>query len=335
MTDMQKVNMNHKISVIVPVYKVEQYLNRCVDSILNQTYINLEVILVDDGSKDRCPEICDDYAKKDSRIRVIHKENGGLSSARNEGLKCATGEVISLVDSDDYINSNMYTDLMKQMIDNDADIAMCGYKYVYDSGIDSRIRNHDVNAEIVLFDGRQSQFQAFESYEKRVTFTVAWNKLYKKYLFEGITYPDGRIHEDEARTHALLYKANKIAFVDYPYYYYFQRKDSIVGQKVSKANLQLLDAYLDKLIFYRENNEKELWSMQAIHSMHMACYLKKRFDDAKEELNIIGEPEWKRLTAELKRYKQSGIMKASKKAEISFFSTLPAMYYEVWKKVTK
>ena len=332
---MRKENINYKISVIVPVFRVERYLHRCIDSIINQTYRNLEIILVDDGSDDGCPAICDQYAKEDERVRVIHKENGGLSAARNAGIKVASGEIISLVDSDDYINCNMYADMIKQLIDNDADIVMCDYKYVYLDDADDEINKCNDDPVITITDGKRAQFQASGSYETRVTYTVAWNKLYKRELFDGITYPDGRIHEDEARTHRLLYRTDKIVYINYPYYYYFQRKDSIIGKKVSKANLQLLDAYLDKLSFYRENNEKELWSIEAIHTMHMACYLKKQIEDAEILTVVDKEPQWKKICDELKQYHKAGCLKMSQKVEAIFYCKFPDIYYWLWKSFMK
>ncbi len=324
-----------KISVIVPVYRVEQYLKRCVDSILGQTYKNIELILVDDGSDDMCPGICDSYAKQDSRVRVIHKSNGGLSSARNEGLKHATGNIISLVDSDDYINCNMYSDMMKQMAETDADIVMCDYKIVYTEIEDEQIKNVNDAISVLLTDGKEAQYQAYDSYEKRVTYAVAWNKLYKKELFEGITYPENRIHEDEARTYQLFYRAKKIAYIRYPYYYYFQRRDSIVGKKISRINLQLLDAYIDKLEFYRLNNEKDLWELEAFHSMHMTCYVKRKFGTEKIRINFLSEPQWKRLRIELKHYTEMNITSLREKLEIFFFISWFAAYYKIWSMLKK
>ncbi len=334
-TGMEKEYMEYKISVIIPVYKVEKYLRRCVDSIINQTYRNLEIILIDDGSNDGCSAICDEYAIQDKRVKTIHKENGGLSSARNAGLENATGEIIALVDSDDYINSNMFSDMMKQFIENDADIVMCDYQYAYSDEADSKSNSSNNNPIVTIIDGKSAQYQANESYERRVTFTVAWNKLYRKELFDGITYPEGRIHEDEARTHRLLYRAKKIAYIEYPYYYYFQRQDSIVGKKVTRVNLQLIDAYLDKLEFYREHNEYELWSIEAIHAMHMMCYLNKRFVDAKADIEIVREPQWRKLCDELRLYPKAGKLKFSQKAEVHFFLICPSMYLCVWERFKK
>ena len=129
--------MQPLISVIVPIYNVEKYLDRCVGSIINQTYKNLEIILVDDGSPDNCPQMCDDYAKKDSRIKVVHKENGGLSDARNAGMKVATGEYVSFIDSDDYISLDFYETLLETIVDNDSDIVECSVvKFYEDNSFD-------------------------------------------------------------------------------------------------------------------------------------------------------------------------------------------------------
>ena len=131
--------MNDKISVIVPIYKVEDYLDRCIESIVGQTYSNLEIILVDDGSPDSCPQLCDEYAKKDSRIKVIHKQNGGVSSARNEGLKFAHGEYIGFVDPDDYVHPSMYEKLIDCIHKNQCQIAVCRFSHVNETGVEKNI----------------------------------------------------------------------------------------------------------------------------------------------------------------------------------------------------
>ena len=321
----------NKISVIVPVYRVEQYLERCVDSILGQTYTDLEVILVDDGSDDSCPEICERYAQKDNRVRVIHRENGGLSAARNTGLAAATGDIISLVDSDDYIDSNMYSSLMEALIKNDADIAMCDYAYVSDKEEPLEKEAAD-KVEVDIIDGVKAQYLMYDSYRGRVTYTVAWNKLYKKELFEGVTYPEGRIHEDEARTHELLYKAKKIAYVKVPYYFYFQRDDSIVGSEISEKNLQIVDAYTDRLTFYRNNGENELWKKEVLHSMHMVCYLNRLFEDADKAININSKEQIRNLKKEIRNFTKIDNISLSNVAEIELFTNLYFVYYGCYKK---
>lgn len=183
--------MSAKISVIVPVYKVEPYLSRCLDSIINQTYRNLEIILVDDGSPDHCGEICDEYARQDSRIRVIHKSNGGLSDARNHGIDVATGDYIAFVDSDDYVTTDMYEKMLARLEFDNSDMVVCNY-YRFDEG--------SVPPEygyINLPDRVLSKDEAFDFYlQIGGDYVSAWNKLYKRGIFADLRYPTGKIYED-------------------------------------------------------------------------------------------------------------------------------------------
>ncbi len=210
------------LSVIVPVYNVEAYLNRCVDSILAQTYRNLEIILVDDGTKDHSDEICDVYAAMDSRVRVIHKENGGLSSARNAGLDIARGEYIGFVDSDDWIEPEMYAHMVACLLKYGAKVACAGRYDVYSATGERKKglcpeREELVNAEemvakIFLWDNCDS---------------AAWDKLYHRSLFEDIRYPLGKICEDVPTTYRLILKAGKAVLCDRPFYNYYHRPGSI------------------------------------------------------------------------------------------------------------
>lgn len=236
-----------KISVIVPVYKVEQYLNKCVDSIICQTYKNLEIILVDDGSPDRCGEICDEYAKKDDRVKVIHKKNGGLSDARNAGLDISTGDWIGFVDSDDYINPDMYEKLLCSAKENDADISLCSYKYVGDGEYDN---NSPVKTEVI--SGKDILFRKMNQ-KKSYYWVVAWNKLYKSHLFNEIRYPYGKLHEDEFTIHEIFYGVKKVACVSESLYNYLQRDNSIVNSNYSVRHLDLAEAQLNRAEFLYKN----------------------------------------------------------------------------------
>lgn len=239
------------ISIIIPIYNVEMYLRRCIDSVLNQTYKNIEVILVDDGSPDKCGEICDEYAEKDKRIRVIHKENGGLSDARNAGLAIATGKYVAFVDSDDYIDADMYGELYDAIQEAAADMSICNFRYVGKHGT-GEFDNNDLPIEDQILSGKyilsNSMFK-----EKRWYWVVAWNKLYKRKLFKGIKYPLGRIHEDEFVIHKLFFKCNKVACVSKMLYNYVQREDSIMNQRSDKSRLDYIDAMLDRLGFYLDH----------------------------------------------------------------------------------
>ena len=192
-----KINMEknveinrEKISVIVPVYKVEKYLNRCVESICKQSYSNLEILLVDDGSPDSCPQMCDEYAKADSRIIVIHKENGGLSSARNAALEVATGDYVICVDSDDYIHPRAVEKLYQACVMYQADIAM-GLHFV-EKGEKLLIEDPVVD-EVEIYSAVEALQVLLADKKMR---NYAWNKLYKRELFEEVRYPEGRNYED-------------------------------------------------------------------------------------------------------------------------------------------
>lgn len=236
--------MGDKISVIVPIYKVEEYLHRCVDSIINQIYTNLEIILVDDGSPDNCPAICDEYAEKDSRIRVIHKKNGGLSDARNAGLEIATGEYIGFVDSDDWIHKDMYNVLYNTIKKNNADIVECGilstYEYIDDKKID--------NIQMQIYS-KSDSIGALITQEIRQT---VWNKLYKKTVINSILFDVGKLHEDEFWTYKILDRSNKLIKIDKKMYYYFQRENSIMSNSYSIKRLDALEARYKRYLFIEQ-----------------------------------------------------------------------------------
>jgi glycosyltransferase involved in cell wall biosynthesis len=214
---------NPLISVIIPVYKVEKYINRCIDSVINQTYTNLEIILVDDGSPDNCGKICDEYAQKDSRVVVIHKENGGLSDARNYGIDVARGEYIMFVDSDDWVHPEIVERLYSGLILNNSQISMADYLETDEIQVDiSPISSCDYE----VYNPKRFFEEIF--WGKNAMGETAWAKLYKRELFENIRYPVGKIHEDTYTTPFLVSKAEKITVTREKMYYYYQRDDSIV-----------------------------------------------------------------------------------------------------------
>lgn len=223
------------ISVIVPVYLVEMYLRECVESILRQTYSDIEVILVDDGSPDSCPQICDEYSRKDSRVKVIHKENGGLSSARNAGLFEATGDYFGFVDGDDWIASDMYEYLLTQMQKHEASISTCGRYHVYKRAISPRLKS--VSSSILNYEQAISEYFA----GGRVTLSVC-DKLFKKEVFAGVSFPIGKISEDVFIAPTLLSRANVIAMSTDPKYYVRQRFGSITRSVFSVAKMDGIDA---------------------------------------------------------------------------------------------
>lgn len=209
-----------KISVIIPIYNVENYLKRCIDSVINQTYKNLEIILVDDGSKDNCGKICDEYAKVDSRIQVIHKINGGLSDARNAGLKVATGDYIYYIDSDDYIDNDMLEIMKKNLEKYNADISICGIYKECENGNYTLKRNNVI--EIMNSKEALIKLNSFSSFDMAV-----WNKLYKKYIVDGIEFPFGKKSEDYFVMYQYFDRASNIVVIPESKYHYIQRENSI------------------------------------------------------------------------------------------------------------
>ncbi len=224
------------ISVIVPVYKVESYLDRCVQSIVDQTYTNLEIILVDDGSPDNCGAMCDAWAEKDSRIRVIHKENGGLSDARNAGMAIATGTYMGFVDSDDYISENMYQLLYNRMLADRSDIAACGVEMVFEDGTPSRSLTR--SGQCVLNREEAIKASICESWLKQ----PVWYKLYKTELIRNIPFPVGKYHEDVFWSYQAVAKAQKVSVFDIPCYFYTQRSGSIMSESFSLRRLDVIEA---------------------------------------------------------------------------------------------
>ncbi len=244
------------ISVIVPIYKVEAYLDKCVRSIVDQTYKNLEIILVDDGSPDRCGAMCDAWAARDSRIRVIHKSNGGLSDARNAGMAVAAGEYIAFVDSDDWIEAAYVQQMYQAIRDTGAGIAACDIRLVEEGeevpSVDAYAGYREYTAEEAISDILVGQgFRA-----------IACNKLYHRSYLVGERYPVGKHHEDEFFTYRILAKAEKLVYVELSLYCYLQRSGSIM-HTVSMKRLDALDAYLERLAFL-QTRFPELWHRDKI-----------------------------------------------------------------------
>ncbi len=243
------------VSIIVPIYNVEKYLRKCIDSLINQTMKDVEIILVNDGSPDNSRSICEEYAEADNRIKVINKKNGGLSSARNAGLKEAKSDYILFVDSDDWINIHMVEILFEEMKKNNAEIVQCRYENVIDEYIDEGIHGNITSKTISNIDALRNLYKN-DSYLETV---VTWNKLYKKSLFDGIQFPEGKLNEDEFTTHKLLYKSKKVVLVDKKLYYYRKTPDSITNSKVTIRRLDKLEAVKERMNFFENTGNRELY----------------------------------------------------------------------------
>lgn len=235
-----------KISIIVPVYNVERYLSKCVDSILNQTFTDFELILIDDGSTDNSGKICDEYSEKDERIKVIHKENEGLSSARNAGIDIAVGKCLGFVDSDDYIEKDMYEILYRDICQDGVDIAICGF---YNQYKDKCYEDKYILEKCVL-DAEEAFKLALMS---RGISLSAVNKLYRKEIFKGKKFPLGKTYEDAFLVPELIISSNKISYNPVAKYYYVHRANSITTNEFRPSDFSHpIEAYKKHLEFVRK-----------------------------------------------------------------------------------
>lgn len=253
------------ISIIVPVYNVEKYIHRCIDSILAQTFTDFELILVDDGSPDNCGKICDEYAEKDCRIHVIHKVNGGLSDARNAGIDWtfanSDSEWITFIDSDDWIHPKYMEALYNAVKETGCEISICGYEET--TGDSPKV--DDINLQAVTVN--TEDFFC----EHNVNAVIACAKLYKKELFRGIRYPVGKLHEDEFTTYKLLFQCDNCGFIKEPLYAYYRNEASITQSTWTPRRLDAYDALLSQIDYFCNNGfiraEYYLFT-------YFACFLK-------------------------------------------------------------
>lgn len=250
------MNVKSLISIIVPIYKVEEYLDECVTSIINQTYANLEIILVDDGSPDSCPRLCDEWAKKDERIRVIHKKNGGLSSARNAGLDVATGEYISFVDSDDFINLDALQNLYNRFQGDEDIVIVSGMIYRYKDGNINALKDEWRLTEEKVIAAKDF---LLETLTQKTSHTV-WNKLYRRNILDGVRFCEGRNNEDILFMYDLGKKISNmdVRMIEIPQYvyYYRYREDSICTSAKIPLEIDILRNLEDMMNDCKYSDEK-------------------------------------------------------------------------------
>lgn len=274
-----------EISVIIPVYNAEKYLHRCVDSVLNQSYTDFEILLVDDGSPDTCGKICDEYAEKDSRIFVIHKKNGGLSDARNTGINWFyeqnRSDYITFLDSDDWLHPEYLRVLMNGVTENDVKISVCNYKRVTD---ETPHENYD-NIEYELTS--PEDFLVNHSWQ----YNYACFKLYHKSVFHDVRYPLGKNFEDTFTTYKVLHKCEKIAYTDLQLYYYFINEQGITRSPWKPSELVIFDAMQEQMQFYKEKSlqkafEKE-FQLYVNHHAYQIARIKENKSDFKKHKAIL------------------------------------------------
>lgn len=241
------------VSVIVPCYKVERYLPTCIESILGQSYDDWELILVDDGSPDRCGAICDEYAQNDNRIKAIHKPNGGLSSARNAGMRAMTGEYVTFVDSDDFLHPDALKQFVTLAHKHGADIVQAAFV----RGQETTFPEWKKTENVAVYDNHT----VFTSLAAKI---IVCGKLYRTKLFEGIVMPEGIINEDDWTTWKIYYRAKKIAVTPRPLYYYTINPQSIMGQSRRKPDTTYYGAYDERIGFFARAGEKDLEDMSRL-----------------------------------------------------------------------
>lgn len=276
------------ISVVVPVYKVEKYLTRCVDSILAQTYRDFELILVDDGSPDQCGDICEEYASQDKRIVVLHRENGGLSAARNMGLEWifanSESRYITFIDSDDWIHPQFLEILLQAVSNYNAGISVCKFE---------RVNTYDQEDIHVLKTPPQTEEMGAEEFlcKHEWDFNYACGKLYRKEYLKKIRYPQGKKYEDTFTTYKVLFLADDIVYINAPLYYYFYNPEGISHSLWDPSELSIMDGMTDQIEFYKNNGyqkalEKEMY-LFVNHHAYQICRIRENSAEKKKNLPYL------------------------------------------------
>lgn len=269
--------MKQLISVIIPVYNVEKYLNVCIQSIVKQTYKNLEIILIDDGSSDQSPKICDNWVKNDSRIRVIHQDNQGAAMAKNQGLEIASGDLITFVDSDDCIKENAYERLYQLMQEQHCDIVECNYQCFEKEIVVEKTLKEKIE---ICTDLKALEYLIDNSKIKQ----VVWNKLYKKEVVGNIRFPKGRYIDDEFWTYKVLDQASKVCITNEKLYFYRQHSSSIMGRKYNVRRLDVVDALKERMLYIKEK-QPQLGNKATLSYIAMVMYQYQCLSLHKKELD--------------------------------------------------
>lgn len=318
------------ISVIVPVYKVEEFIHQCVDSIIGQTYKNLEIILVDDGSPDNCPAICDEYAAKDSRVKVIHKKNGGLSDARNAGMSICTGDYIAYVDSDDWIEPEMYSGIMKMMLENDLDIVFCTVREVI-NGEKAGIR-YEYYPDGTVCDAKEIQKRVL----KNEIAAAVWFRLCRRECLERVQFPVGRTYEDIAVVFQPFEDAKKpVGFINQPYYNYRINESGIAHQRKPLTRYNMFLSFRDCYDFAKENVPEAADASRAVAArfamgtyLDYHCYGWKELEEYQPEVETFLQENRDKLLAD-------GTMPKSEKYSLKLYYSARGMFTSVYKMYMK
>lgn len=298
-----------EVSIIVPVYQVEKYIRQCIDSILAQTFTDFELILVDDGSKDRSGQICDEYAGMDKRVKVIHQKNGGLSDARNRGMDQAVGDYFLFVDSDDYVVPTMVECLYEKVVKEKADIAVCNYLYYFEN---DREKNFSTNVKPEILSGTEI-FYNRKNERNYGIWTVAWNKIYKTETIGNVRFRLGKYHEDEFWANDIYQMNIKVVTVSECLYYYRQRDNGIMGKKSAAKDFDIIEALQERINIYLKKPEYAHQAYKVlIFSLEYLAESKRLITNKNQEkIFIHAEKRTKQIVKQLKKGNLSKIQRAS------------------------
>ena len=312
--------MNSKVSIVVPVYNVEPYVERCIKSLCGQEHKNLEIILIDDGSTDNSGNICDSWKEIDTRIKVVHQKNGGLAAARNTGIEIATGDYICFVDSDDEVSPHYVSGMLKVALESEADIVKCQFQL-----FESEHCQFDVEAETIeVIDGREALRRMCTGLS--VSYVTVWNKLYRGNLFSTIRYPEGKIYEDEATVYKVYDLANKVVVTNRKLYGYFQRNGSITKSKITVDRVKLQQSiFQERVEYFRKKQDVEMadtfafpYAMNALAKMFE---VRDALKDSEYEKVLWGQ--YKRAFAQIHG---SHYLSTKKKVALYLFRFIPKAY---------
>ena len=311
--------MEELVSVIIPIYNVEKYLKKSVKSVIDQTYSNLEIILVDDGSKDSCYKLCEELKKEDKRIIVIHKENGGLSDARNRGIDIAKGKYLFFLDSDDYIEKNTIKILYDTLKTDGTDMVVFDFIKIFDTGEiiqeNTTINAHEIIDANVLLKGIVQ--------DKNWRYVPAWNKLYKKEIWTSLRFPKGKLHEDEFVIHKVLEKCEKVSIVPNKLLYYVQRSGSIMNNISDKNRIHITMAFIERTNFYLEHGMENEASKMFLNTIDRYIY---KIGLSDKEKNSELKHEIKKLYKKINK-KNIGLKSNIKVFLVIYFEKIFNLYY--------
>ena len=312
--------METAISVIVPVYRVEKYLPACIDSILNQTFTDFELILVDDGSPDRCPEICDETAKRDARVRAIHQANQGLSAARNAGIEAAHGAWLSFVDSDDFLAPDFLETLHDAAVRAGADCALCGVQLTDEAG-------QKIGQLLSVADGVRTGRSILETLCRapEITYLVAWNKLYRRDVFQTLRYPVGMQNEDTYLAAELFDTVQTVICVSKPMYFYRQRADSIMHTAVTTRNLDRMWAFEHCFAYFEARGLEALMPDAEKKMFAKLTGVYYRLPKEERQSDAVRQAKKAQWNAAMRLMKQ-GKLSARALARTLLFQALPGVY---------